>query len=199
MITFQFGWSSYAANLLLSLCLWFSVNVLTFNKCTRYFQIFGSDLTWCLFIKKVISKSLITIDQFPFFGKIFEKLLFNSITNFLEDNNVLSSNHSGFRPNYTSESQLLSAVHDIYSSFDCHPSLEVRGIFLDISRAFDRVWHERLLYKIQSIGISGTPLKFIESFLSGRCQHVLLNVQASSWSPILAGVSQESVLDRSSF
>ena len=113
---------------------------------------------------------------------------------FLEENNLLNSNQSGFRPNDSCESQLLSIVHDIYSSFDCHPSLEVRGIFLDISKVFDRVWHEGLLYKIQSIGISGTPLKLIESFLSGIYQCVLLNSQASSWSPVLAGVPQGSIL-----
>ena len=113
---------------------------------------------------------------------------------FLEENNILNSNQSGFRPNGTCESQLLSIVHDIYSLFDCHPSLEVRGIFLDISKAFDRVWHEGLLYKIQSIGISGTPLKLIESFLSGRYQGVLLNGQASSWSPALGSVPQGSIL-----
>ena len=83
---------------------------------------------------------------------------------FLEENNLLNSNQSGFRPNDSCESQLLSIVHDIYSLFDCHQSLEVRGIFLDISKAFDRVWHEGLLYKIQPVGISGTPLKLIESF-----------------------------------
>ena len=86
---------------------------------------------------------------------------------FLTFYNLLNSNQSGFRPNDSSESQLLSIVHDIYSSFDCHPSLEVESIFLDISKAFDRVWHKGLLYKIQSIGISGTPLELIESFLSG--------------------------------
>ena len=110
---------------------------------------------------------------------------------FLEENNLLNSNQSGFWPNDSCESQLLSIVHDIYSLFDCHPSLEVRGIFLDISKAFDRVWHEGLLYKIKSIGISGTPLKLIKSFLSGRYQRVPLNGgQASSWSPVLAGVPQ---------
>ena len=72
------------------------------------------------------------------FGKPFEKLLFNSIMEFLEENNLLNSNQSGFRPNNSCESQLPSIVHDIYSSFDCHPSLEVRGIFLDISKAFIR-------------------------------------------------------------
>ena len=82
---------------------------------------------------------------------------------FLEENNLLSSNQSSFRPNGSCENQLLSLVHDIYSSFDCHPSLEVRGIFLDISKAFDRAWHEGLLYKTQSVGILLTPLKLIES------------------------------------
>ena len=114
---------------------------------------------------------------------------------FLEENNLLNSNNkSGFRPNGYCDSQLLSIVHDIYSLFDCHPSLEVRGIFLDISKAFDRVWHEGLLYKIKSIGVSGTPLKLIESFLSGRYQRVPLNGQAPSWSPVLAGAPQGSIL-----
>ena len=114
---------------------------------------------------------------------------------FLEENNLLSSNQSGFRLNDSCESQLLSIVivHGIYSSFDCYPSLEVRGIFLEISKAFDRVRHEGLIYKIQSTGISGTPLKLIKSFLSGRFQCVLLNGQTSSWSPILAGVPQGSI------
>ena len=113
---------------------------------------------------------------------------------FLEENNLLNSNQSGFMPNDSCESQLLSIVHDIYSSFDCYPSLEVRGIFLDISKAFDRVWHEGLIYKIQSTEISGTALKLIKSFLSGRFQRVLLNSKTTSWSPILASVPQGSIL-----
>ena len=104
---------------------------------------------------------------------------------FLEESNLLNSNQSGFRPNDSCETQLLLIVHYIYSSFDCHTSPEVRGISLDISKAFDRVWHEGLLYIIQSIGISGTALIIIESFSSGRYQRVLLNDQASSWSPVL--------------
>ena len=56
-----------------------------------------------------------------------------------------------------------------------------------------RAWHEGLIYKLQSLGISGLPLKCIESFLSNRFQRVLLNGQSSSWSPVLAGVSQGSI------
>ena len=65
---------------------------------------------------------------------------------------------------------------------------------MDISKAFDRVWHEGLIYKLQSLGISGLPLKCIESFLSNISQRVLLNGQSSSWSPVLAGVPQGFVL-----
>ena len=93
------------------------------------------------------------VSLLPIFGKMLEKLFFNSIKNFLEENNLLNSNQLGFRSNDSCESQLLSIVYDIYSSFDCHPSLEVRGTFLDISKAFDRVCHEGLIYKIQSTGI----------------------------------------------
>ena len=102
------------------------------------------------------------VSLLPIFGKILEKLLFNSIMDFLEENNLLNSNQSGFTRNDSCESQLLSIVHNIYSSFDCYPSLEVRGIFLDISKAFDKVWYEGLIYKIQSTEISGTALKLIK-------------------------------------
>ena len=61
---------------------------------------------------------------------------------FLEENNLLNPNQSGFRPNGSCESQLLPIVHDVDLSFDCHPSLEVRGIILDIAKALDKVWNE---------------------------------------------------------
>ena len=77
------------------------------------------------------------VSPLPICGKIFEKLLSNSIFKVL-DNNLLSSNQSGFRPLDSCEYQLLSIVHDIYA-FDCCPSFEVRRIFLDISKAFDGV------------------------------------------------------------
>ena len=75
----------------------------------------------------MIRKFLIATGQFslfPIFVKIFEKLPFNSIMEFLEENNLLNCNQSGFRLN-DSQPQPLSIVHDIFSSFDCYPSLEV--------------------------------------------------------------------------
>ena len=68
----------------------------------------------------------------------------------------------------------------IYASFDCNSPRDVRGIFLDISKAFDRVWHEGLIYKVKRTGVTGLPLELIQSFLSHRFQKVILNVQLST-------------------
>ena len=70
----------------------------------------------------------------PIFGKIFERILFKSLFNFIQENN---------RPYLVlTKYQLLLIVHDIHASFDSSPPLDVRGIFLDIFKAFDEVWHE---------------------------------------------------------
>ena len=69
-------------------------------------------------------------------GKIFERLIFR----FLLGNNLISSNQSGFKPGDSCINQLLSITHEIYKSFD--DGFEVRGVFLDISKAFDKVWHK---------------------------------------------------------
>ena len=124
----------------------------------------------------------------------FERIIFNNAFLFLDDNNLVTPNQSGFRPNDSCINQLLSIVHSIYSDFDHNPSLEVRGNFLDISKAFDKVWHDGLLYKLESFGISGNLLKLFHSYLNNRQQRVVFNSQYSKWAPILAGVPQGSIL-----
>ena len=130
----------------------------------------------------------------PICGKVFEKIIFNSLFVYLNNNNLLNSNQSGFRPGDSCVNQLISITHDIYKAFDANPSLEVRGVFLDLSKAFDKVWHYGLLYKLRRMGICGEYLGLIDSFLSDRFQRVLLNGQTSKWSQIKAGVPQGSVL-----
>ena len=87
---------------------------------------------------------------------------------------------------------MVCVTHDISKSFD--DGLETRAVFLDISKAFDKVWHEGLLYKLKQNGVSGNRLNIITDFLSLRKQRVVSNAQLSTWVKIKAGVSQRSIL-----
>ena len=107
---------------------------------------------------------------------------------------MLTPHQSGFRSNDSCIYQLLSIVHSIYADFDHNPSLEVQLNFLDISKAFDKVWHEGILYKLEFIGISGNLLNLFRSFLNDRYQRVVINGQHSDWAPILAKVPQSSII-----
>ena len=80
------------------------------------------------------------------------------------------------------------------NAFDCNPPCDVRSVYLDISKAFDRVWHDGLLYKLERYGISGQLLFLVKSFLTDRKQRTVLNEQCSTWGDISAGVPQGSTL-----
>ena len=97
---------------------------------------------------------------------------------FFTSNNLISPNQSGFKPGDSCINQLLSITHEIYKSFD--DGLEVRGVFLDISKAFDKVWHEGLIFKLKQNGVSGDLLHILSDFLSNSKQKVVFNGQSSS-------------------
>ena len=130
----------------------------------------------------------------PICGKIFEKKIFSSLFKYLENNYLLNLHQSGCRPCDSCVHQLLSITYDIYKSFDANPSLEVRGTFLDMSKAFGRVWHEGLLFKLKRLGHSGKYYGLINSFRRNRHQRVVLNGQSSKWSPIKVGVHQRPIV-----
>ena len=108
----------------------------------------------------------------PICSKIFERIIYNNTYNYLIDNNLISQNQSGFKRGDSCINQLISITHDILNSLD--EGLEVRGVFLDISKAFDKVWHDGLIYKLQQNGISGELLNILIDFLSNRKQRLVM-------------------------
>ena len=111
---------------------------------------------------------------------------------FLTKTDLISHDQSGFNPGDLCINQLLSITHKIYKSFD--NGLDVRGVFLDICKAFHKVWHNGPIHKLKQNGISGNLLDTIIDFLNSRKQRIDLNGQFSSWTSIEAGVPQGSIL-----
>ena len=70
----------------------------------------------------------------------------------------------------------------------------MRGVFLDISKAFDKIWHKDIIFKIKQNGVSGKLLSLLSEFLKDRKQGVTLNGLVSSWAGVNAWVPQESIL-----
>ena len=83
-------------------------------------------------------------------SKVLERIIYNTIFKYFIENNLLSENQSGFNPSDSCVNQLLATAHEIFSSFDNNS--EVRGVFLDISKAFDKVWHQGIIYKVKRKG-----------------------------------------------
>ena len=132
------------------------------------------------------------VSLLPICGKIFERLPYNKTLNFFLENDLISQKESGFRPGDSCINQLLSINHEILISFDI--GLEVRRLFLDISKAFDKVWHVGLIYKLRQNGVCGDLINILNDFLTNRKQRFVLNGQCSSWVDIRAGVPQGSIL-----
>ena len=126
---------------------------------------------------KQLVKNYWQISLSPIFGKIFEKIIFNKIYNFLLDEKLLNPNQSGFRPSDSCINQLLAITREIFEASDCNPSVEVISVFLDILKAFEKVWHEGLLYELESMDISG-DLYNLENYLADIIQSMLLNGQS---------------------
>ena len=82
-------------------------------------------------------------------GKILEKIIFNNLYSYFHTNNLLTKNQSGFRPGDSTTNQLLYLLDEIHQAFDSTNSFEVRAVFLDISKAFDKVWHDGLIFKLE--------------------------------------------------
>ena len=124
--------------------------------------------------------------------KVFEKVVRRKLVAHLEGNNLFNSNQHGFRGGRSCLSQLLAHVDTVLSYLE--QGYNVDTIYLDFSKAFDKVDHTLLLKKLQNYGIHGKLLGWIKSFLTGRLQYVIVNSHLSNPTVVLSGVPQGSVL-----
>ena len=125
-------------------------------------------------------------------SKVFDKLVNNRSVDHLEKCGLFSNFQYGFRSS-RSTADLLAVVSDrIARAFN--RSGATRAVALDISKAFDRVWHAGLLHKLKSYGISGQIFGLISSFRSNRRLRVVLDGKSSQEYPVNAGVPQGSIL-----
>ena len=70
----------------------------------------------------------------------------------------------------------------------------MRGVFLDISKAFDKVWHDGIIFKLKASGVEGELLLLLKNYLGNQEQKVALNDQTSEWRKVMSGIPQGSVL-----
>ena len=95
-------------------------------------------------------------------SKVMERVVFKYTFNYIRDQGLLSSFQSGFTPGDSTTNQLLHVYHLLCEALD-HKK-EVRLVFCDISKAFDRVWHDGLLHKLEKIGITGKLLLWFGNY-----------------------------------
>ena len=124
--------------------------------------------------------------------KTLERLVFKYLFNHFRDNNIITPFQSGFTPGDSPVNQLTYLYNTFCQALDS--GKEVRVVFCDISKAFDRVWHAGLIHKLRAAGISGQILKWFVSYLENRKQRVVLPGAESGWNYIHAGVPQGSIL-----
>ena len=134
------------------------------------------------------------ISLLPILAKVFEKIIFMNLYSYLTANHLITQKQSGFRPGDSVINQLLSLINEVHAAFDNKKWLEVRSVYLDMSKAFDKIWHEGLIFKLQQNGIEGNLLALLTNYLSNRKQRVVINGSESKLGNIKAGVPQGSVL-----
>ena len=110
-------------------------------------------------------------------SKLLEHIIYSHISLHLKKYDILCEEQHGFRTNRSCETQLISTVNDIAENLDAGKQTDV--ILLDFSKAFDRVAHKRLCHKLCHLGINVSLLDWINHFLTGRTQRVIVNGEES--------------------
>ncbi len=141
---------------------------------------------------KMLTSNYRPISLLSNLNKILEKLMFNRVNSFLEDENIIYQNQFGFRPKHSTNHALITITEQIKKTLD-HGDYAC-GVFVDFQKAFDTVNHNILLSKLDRYGIRGPTLDWFRSYLTNRYQFVSILGFDSDKKIILHGVPQGSVL-----
>ena len=174
-----------------------------FNKCLREHRV---PVRWkhsvvSMLHKSGLDSSLVTsyrpISLTPCLARLFERLILGRLNKILKEKNLIIKNQSGFRQNRQTRDNLLHLTQKTQEGFN--KDQKTLAIFFDIAGAFDKVWHEGLLYKLYCLGIPYYLLMIIKDFLKDRTFTVKVNGIFSSHRKIGCGVSQGGVLSPTLF
>ena len=125
-------------------------------------------------------------------GKIQERIVYSRLYKYLKANNLLTWKNSGFKELDSAIYQLVYITDKIYKALEA--GKEVTMVFLDVSKAFDRVWHSGLLHKLRCLGVEGDLFDWMCDYLNDRKIRAVVNGQTDDWSTTNAGVPQGSIL-----
>ncbi|KAL4098126.1 hypothetical protein QTP88_022788 [Uroleucon formosanum] len=168
-----------------------------FNAILRlsYFPLLWKFSKIILFPKPNKPPDLVTsyrpISLLPFFAKVLERLILNRLLPIISEKNILPNYQFGFRAQYSTIHQAHRLVDSI--SFALEKKMYCSCVFLDIQQAFDRVWHEGLLYKIKTF-LPQTYYTLLKSYLTDRFFQVSFKSAYSNITNIRAGVPQGGIL-----
>ena len=142
--------------------------------------------------KKELLTNYRPISVLPCFSKILERIMYNRLYEYLNQNNILYNKQFGFRGGHSTDHPLIDFVDNIYNSFN--ENKYILGFFIDLSKAFDNKDHEILLKKLELYGIKGNVLNWFKSYLTNRKQYIEIEGQKTDSLNIKCGVPQGSIL-----
>lgn len=124
--------------------------------------------------------------------KLLEHIIAKHIVCYLENNSLIYSHQHGFRTGLSTITQLVQTIHDFAKAIDTREQVDV--ITIDFAKAFDKVPHNKLIYKLETVGLNATVIKWIKAYLTDRNQKVRMDGHVSDSLAVLSGVPQGSVL-----
>lgn len=141
-----------------------------------------------------LSQNYRPISLLPAISKIFERIMCDRVTNFLNQHNLFYNNQYGFRKSHSTIHPVLQLLTQCADANKLKPPHKILTLFCDLSKAFDVLDHEILLHKMHNLGIRGVAYAWFQNYLTNRTQYVEINKTKSNIRNITCGVPQGSIL-----